>query len=180
MISIGWNNVDGQIGALIQAYRELPRHIAKKHLKAAMRRTLKDGVPVLKSVTPKGKTRRVRDAVKRDDRGRFLTGSGKKRNQRGGALRRSVRTKAQYIGRNVDGVAFGTVGYKAGEESLKALRLEFGTKRGIEPRRMMQQFRARYHSPAARLLAAELRKAIAAATRELNSGKNPGWKGKGG
>jgi hypothetical protein len=173
MISLNWDGMQGEIGALMARFNELPRHIAKKHLRAAMRRSVKDGVPVLKSLTPKGSTRTTRNKLKRGAGGRFVSGSGKKLRVRGGALRRSVTTKAKYIGRNRDGIVYGVVGYKAGMESRKAIWLEFGTSRGISPRNIMEQFRARYGAPAASRLAAEMASALEKAAAELAAGMNP-------
>lgn len=170
MISLHWGSMNGQIGALMAKYDALPRHIAKKHLKAAIRRAMKGGVPVLKSLTPKGKTKNVRAAVARNERGRFLPGSGKKKKQRGGALRRAVTVRVKYIGTNRSGFVWGVIGYKAGMESRKALWLEFGTTK-ISPRRTMDRFRAKYHGPAAKMLAGELRKALAKAARDKAPGK---------
>lgn len=167
MISLSWSgNPNAQIAALMSRYAELPRHIAKKHLQAAMKRCMKDGVPVLRSITPKGKTRTIKSTIRR---GEFKNDF----KQRGGALRRAATTKAKYIGRNKDGVVYGTIGYKAGFESRKALWLEFGTSRGIQPRKIMEQFRRQYGGPAAAKLAKEMRSALEASARELASGKNP-------
>ena len=171
MISLNWLTVQGQIGGLVQRFNELPRHIAKKHMRAAIRRSIKDGVPVLRKLTPKGRPRNTRAAVKRDAGGRFVQGSGKKMRIRGGALRRSVTTKAKYIGRNRDGIVYGVVGYRAGMESRKALWLEFGTSK-IKPRDILEKFRRAYGRPAAKTLARELKKAFEAAGRELASGMN--------
>ena len=172
MISLNWDGMQGEIGALMARYAALPRHIAKKHLQAAMKRTVKDGVPVLKRLTPKGGTRTVRAALKRGAGGTFVQGSGKKSRVRGGALRRAATNKAKYIGRNADGVVYGVVGYKAGFESRKAIWLEFGTKRGIQPRKIMDKFRAEYGGPAAGRLAAEMASALDKASAELASGMN--------
>jgi len=173
MISLNWDGMQGEIGALMARFNELPRHIAKKHLKAVMNRSVKPGVPILKSLTPKGGTRTRRNALKRGSGGRFVAGSGKKMRVRGGALRRAVTTKSKYIGRNRDGVVYGVVGYKAGMESRKAIWLEFGTSRGISPRNIMEQFRARYGGPAASRMAAEMATALEKAAAELASGMNP-------
>jgi hypothetical protein len=173
MISLGWSgNPNAQIAALIARYAELPRHIAKKHLQAVMKRTMKDGIPVLKSMTPKGSTRNTRAGFKRDAGGKFVAGSRKKMRVRGGALRRAVTTKAKYIGKNASGIVYGTIGYKAGFESRKALWLEFGTK-NIKPRQIMEKFRRQYGTPAAGKLAKEMRAALEKAVREMASGKNP-------
>lgn len=173
MIVLNWTTMTGQIGALMARYAELPRHIAKKHLQAAMKRSMKDGVPKLKALTPKGKTQIVKSALKRGSGGRFVAGSGKKMKVRGGALRRAVRTKAKYIGRNNDGVVYGTIGYKAGFDSQKAIWLEFGTKNNVRPRQIMDKFRRSYGGPAAKVLARQMKKALAAAVREMRSGRNP-------
>lgn len=173
MISLNWDSMDGEIGALMARFNELPRHIAKKHLQAVVKRVMKDGVPILKSITPKGGTRVVKNKLKRGAGGRFVAGSGKKMKVRGGALRRSVTTKAKYIGRNRDGMVYGVVGYKAGTESRKAIWLEFGTSRGIKPQNFIEQFRAKYGGPAASRLADEMAKALEKAAAELASGMNP-------
>jgi len=154
MISLNWEGMQGEIGAL-------------------MARFMRDGVPVLKSVTPKGGTRTVRAALKRGAGGRFVEGSGKKSRVRGGALRRAATTRAKYIGRNKDGIVYGVVGYKAGFESRKAIWLEFGTSRGVKPRNLIEQFRARYGGPAASRLAEEMSRALEKAANELASGMNP-------
>lgn len=166
MISLNWRGVNGQIGDLMARFNELPRHIAKKHCQAAVKRAMKDGVPVLKALTPKGKTQVVKAAI--------VKGALKENfKRRGGALRRSVTTKSKYIGRNKNGFVFGVIGYKAGFESRKAIWLEFGTSRGIEPRKIIDKFRARYGGPAASRLAAELAAALPKAAAELAAGKNP-------
>ena len=161
MISLRWdNNPDAQIQSLIDRYAALPRHIAKKHLQAAIKRTLKDAVPVLRGVTPPvGVTRGRRR-------------KGEKRSS--GALRRAVATKAKYIGRNADGVVYGVVGYKYGMESRKAIWLEFGTTRGIRPRNIISQFSQQYAGPSVEKLKAEMAAALDKAANEFASGKNPG------
>lgn len=173
MISLNWDSMQGEVGALMARFEELPRHIAKKHLIAALNRVLKDGVPILKSVTPKGSTKIVRSGLKRNSGGRFVSGSGKKMRVRGGALRRAATSKAKFVGRNRDGVVYGVVGYKAGFESRKAIWLEFGTSRGIQPRNLIEQFRSRYGGPAASRLAEEMSHALEKAANELAAGLNP-------
>lgn len=153
MISLNWEGMSGQVGELMKAYDDLPRHIAKKHLKAAMKRALKPGVPILKKNTPKQKTR--------------ITETGK---VKGGALRRAVTTKAKYIGRNKDGVVVGVLGYKAGSESRKAIWMEFGTKSGVEPRRMVEKSMSAIGPAAAAALVVEMTKALDAAARDKAPG----------
>lgn len=155
MISVNWDAVQGEIGALVKRYDELPRWIAKKHLKAAIGRTLRPGVPKLRALTPPVNTRR----------GRRKKGEKALSTNR---LRKAVKVITRYKGRNKDGYAYGVIGYRAGEESLKALWLEFGTKY-IQPRKFMQDFHESYKTTAQGRLVFEMRKALDAATKELNS-----------
>lgn len=173
MISLNWDRMNGQIGGLMARYHELPRHIAKKHLQAVMKRVLKEGVPVLKSLTPKGSTRTKKAALKRGAGGRFVAGSGKKMKVRGGALRRAATVRSKYIGKNKDGRVYGVVGYKAGAQSRKAIWLEYGTSRGIEPMKIIEKFKQRYTGPAKSKLVSEMAKALKKAAAELASGMNP-------
>jgi len=155
VISVNWNQVQGEIGALVARYDELPRWLAKKHLRAAIGRTLRPGVPKLRALTPPVNTRR----------GRRKKGEKPRSTNR---LRKAVKVITKYKGRNKDGYAYGVIGYRAGEESLKALWLEFGTKY-IEPRKFMQTFRDSYKATAQGRLVFEMRKALDVAVKELNS-----------
>lgn len=161
MISLNWNQIEGEIGALVQRYAELPRHIAKKHMVASMRRALKPGVPILRSNTPPLNTRRGRR--KKGEKPRSS-----------GALRRAVTTRVSYKGRNADGVVFGVLGYKAGAESRKAIWQEFGTSKGILPRAMVANTMERFGPRVGTRLAEEMKEGLERAARELASKKNPG------
>jgi hypothetical protein len=156
MIVLGWSNVSGDIAELMRRYNELPRSIAKKHLQAAMKRAGKTAVPLLKKNTPKGGTRTV--------------GSNRKR---GGSLRRAATFVARYKGRNRDGSVFGILGYKYGMESRKAIWLEFGTTRGIEPRDIVKKTYTASKGIIASRLEAEMVLALTKATNEANSPMNP-------
>jgi hypothetical protein len=160
------NNVEEEIQSLIDRYAALPRHIAKKHLQAAMKRTLKDGIPILRSVTPPLGVRR----------GRRKKGAFVPQNKSTGALRRAVTTKSKYIGRNADGVVYGVVGYKAGYESRKAIWLEYGTRRGIRPQQMIHRFMQQYAGPSLATLKSEMVNALDKAQKEIAGGKNEGYK----
>lgn len=160
------NNPEAELQAIMNRFAELPRHIAKKHLQAAMKRTVKDGVPALKAVTPKRKSRVVFGRNK-------TTGEYTAQRVKGGAMRRSVTSRAKYVGKNGYGTVYGVVGYKAGPESRKAIWFVDGT-RTINPRAIMEQFHARYDGSAINKLTAEMANALEKATRELASGKNPG------
>jgi hypothetical protein len=166
MISLSWSNMEGQIGELMKRYAELPRSIAKKHLLAAMKRAGKGAVPLLKANTPVGKGHIVKAGI----RGGKLRENFK---QRGGALRRASAFRAVYKGRNRDGAAIGILGYKYGFESRKAIWLEFGTKRGIEPRRIVEKTLPQAKSIVGGRLEAEMAVALEAAVREMNSPMNP-------
>jgi hypothetical protein len=158
------NNAQEEIQALIDRYAALPRHIAKKHLQAAMKQTVKDGVPILRSVTPPLGVRR----------GRRRAGAFVPQNKSTGELRRAVTTKSKYIGRNADGVVYGVVGYKAGFNSRKAIWLEYGTRRGIRPQQMIHRFMQQYGGPSLTKLKSELLNALGKAAKEVAGGKNPG------
>jgi hypothetical protein len=179
MIRLSWSGMEGGIGDMMARFNALPRHIAKKHLLAVIKRVGKDGVKVLKKHTPKGGTTTVRAALKRGSGGRFVKGSGRKMKVRGGALRRAAMVKSKYQGRNKDGYAYGVLGYKFGPESKKALWLEYGTSRGIEPRRMVEKTMREWGGPATKTLVAEMKKALEKAVREMRSGKNPGMSKRG-
>jgi hypothetical protein len=157
MITLNWEQFDGEIGAMMKRFNELPRYIAKKHLKAAMRRAMRPGVPVLKRHTPVGKSQKIGDKTRR-----------------GGDLRRAATTKVAYKGSNRDGYVYGVLGYKYGSESRKAIWLEFGTKNGIQPRQMVGRTMAAWGGPAAEALAKELAAAFEKAVKEVAAGINPG------
>jgi hypothetical protein len=157
VIELNWGNMEGEIGALMARYNELPRHIAKKHLKAA----------ILKRNTPKRKSY-IRLGGGRD--GAEYTAE----RVRGGGLRRAATFVAKYKGKNKDGVVFGVAGYRYGEQSRKGIWLQFGTKRGILPRRMIEKTTQQAKSIVGGSLEAEMAKALEKAAAELASGMNPG------
>ena len=148
---------DKDIAAAIGAYAALPRHIANKHLKAAMGRSLKPNAGVLRKNTPPIGVRR----------GRRKAGEKPKST---GNLRRSVavKTKAKNL------VVSGVLGYRASFESRKAIWLEFGTSAGIDPRGMMATTKKEIDPKVRAKLINELRAALAKAVKELSAGRNPG------
>lgn len=171
MISLSWQSSfepntydsDKVIQGLIAKYAALPRHIAKKHLMAAMRRVMKPGIPILRRNTPPLNTRR----------GRRKAGE-KKRST--GALRRAVTVRTGQTGKNGDFNSFvwGVLGYKASFESRKAIWLQFGTSGGVKAYQMMEKTLQEFGPVAAEKLAAEMAIAFEKAAAELASGKNPG------
>lgn len=153
---------------LTARYRALPGYIAKKHMKAAMRRVLKPGVPVLRALTPPLDTKRGRRA------------KGAKRRSTG-ALRRSVTTKAGMTGRNTDFDAFvwGVLGYKMSGQDRKAIWLNYGTKNGVRAFQMIEKAFASLAPSATQRLAREMAAGLEKAAAELGSGKNPGMSRRG-
>ena len=163
MIELNWEGMQGEIGSLMARYAELPRHIAKKHLKAAMKRALKPGVPALRRNTPPLGAKRGRKRA-----GSLSTGQ----------LRRGAATRAGYKGKNKDGYAWGVLGYR-GEDftTKKAIWHEFGTKNGVKAKRMVQNTMSTFGPSVAGVLVGEMKTALEKAAKELASGMNPGWKG---
>lgn len=172
MISLQWEGMEGEVGAMMKRFSELPRHIAKKHLKAAVKRAMVTGVKVLKANTPVRSPYLVKRAV--------VKGTLKENfKKRGGALRRAAIANSQYKGRNRDGFVVGRLGYKFGFESRKAIWLEYGTSRGIEARGMIEKTMKSWVGPAQARLLDEMARALEAASRELAAGVNPGMSKRG-
>jgi hypothetical protein len=176
VISLSWNSsfepnsydANEHIGALVSALKEMPRHIARKHAKAAMRRTLKHGIPILRRNTPPLGTRR----------GRRKSGQRAKST---GDLRRRVTTKAGQTGNNGDFGAFvwGVLGYRIKGQDRKPIWLNFGTSHGVRAYDMIGKTMAEMGPVAAEKLAAELAIAVEKAANELASKKNPGMSKRG-
>ena len=170
LIALSWNTdayptrleADDAVNALMQRYRALPRHIARKHLGAAMRRLLKRGIPIMRANTPPFGVRRGRRK-----RGAKLTSTGN--------LRRAVTVRTGQTGRNgdFDSFVWGCLGYRAGPESRKAIWLQYGTANGIEPMRMLERTMQQFGPIAAADLAREMATAFEKAGKEVASGKNP-------
>jgi hypothetical protein len=179
MIFMDFQRWSSDVGDLEAAYAALPKHIAKKHLLASMRSAIRmsRGVQILKSYTPKAKTRTVRADAKRDERGRHVAGSQGWEKLKGGALRRAVTVNARYIGRNSDGVAVAVLGYKWGRESKKAIWLEKGTLK-MQGRHMVQRAMSAIGPSVRHHLGKALAAALSSARKEELGGKNPGWSGK--
>lgn len=174
MIAISWSVRDvydatpydatPAIAALMERYKGLPRHIARKHMGAAMRRVLKPGVPILRRNTPPLGTRR----------GRRKKGE---KAQSSGAMRRAVTTRTGQTGRNADGFVWGVLGYRASFESRKAIWHQYGTRRNLQAIDMIGRTMREFGRPAANKLAEELAAGLEKAVKEMNSGKNPGFGG---
>lgn len=167
MISISWNSdfepndydADLRISRLMKRYRELPGHIARKHLKAVMRRALRPGVPVLRKHTPPLGTRR----------GRRKKGEKPKST---GALRRAVAVRVGHTGRvgAFDSFVYGVLGYRASFESRKAIWLQYGTESGVRPYDMIGKAMSEFGKPAASQIANLMAEALEKAVKDLAPG----------
>lgn len=164
MISMNSDSLSAQVGALVKAFDTLPKHIAKKHLGAAMKRALKFGVPILKSNTPKSKGKKG--------------GDGKKIKGSSGSLKRAVITKSKFIGRNKDGFTVGALGYKYGLQSAKAIWLEFGTARGIKPMGFMDRTYNQIRGQVSDELTRELAHALEQAAKDSAPGVEQNYRRK--
>lgn len=162
------------IGEMAEKYRSLPRAIARKHLKAAMRRTIRAGVPILRKYTPPVNA----DGVAVVRRGRRSKGD-KKRSS--GELRKSVMVKTGQKGRNGDANSFvyGVLGYRYSGQSRKAIWLERGTRGGVRPYRMIEKATAEFGRPCADKLAQEMAAALEKAIKEAASKRHPGMSRRG-
>jgi len=165
VISLDWQKMSREIAGVAKSYEDLPKHIAKKHMLAAMRRAIvkSRGVSILRQNTPPIGTRR----------GRRRKGS---KSRSTGELRRSVTTKAKWIGTNSKGAAVAGLGYKFGFASRKAIWHEFGTTR-MKGIKMMQQTFEQIRGQVAASLAGELADALEKAAAEVAGGKNNGYGG---
>jgi len=165
VIDLDWKSFDRDIGDVAAAFKKLPPHIGRKHMLAAMRRsvTKSRAVSMLRQNTPPVGTRR----------GRRKKGE-KKRST--GELRRSATSVAKWIGRSGDGVAVAGVGYRFGFASRKAIWQEFGTSR-MNAVGMMARTFEQFRSTVASFLAGEMADALEKAANEVASGKNKGYGG---
>jgi hypothetical protein len=165
VITLDERKMQREIADLAKSYQDLPKHIAKKHMLAAMRRAVvkSKGVSILRANTPPVGTRRGRR--KKGEKARST-----------GEMRRAVATKAKWIGNNTTGAAVAGLGYKYGMASRKAIWHEYGTTR-MKGIRMMERTFAQIKGKVASLLAGELAAALDKATNEKNSNKNKGYGG---
>lgn len=160
MINLNWEGMAGEVGAMMARFNALPRHIAKKHLLAVVKRVGREGVPKLKANTPVGRKMKA-------------NAKGVVKMRRSGDLRRAATTNAKYKGRNRDGSVTGTIGYRYGIESRKAIWLEYGTTK-MAARGMVARTMQSWGGPATAKLVAEMAIAFEKAVKELESGMNPG------
>jgi HK97 gp10 family phage protein len=149
----------GQIADLFRAYRDLPGSLARKHLKAAMRRAIKPFHPALRANTPKDT----------------------------GNLRRSIQTilrfkdRANWGGHVVGVVGFGRKGKRKGYHShllelgTAERKTRNGARRGSGPsREMVRRTLNENRQGIASNLAKELAVSLERAARELEVGRAKG------
>lgn len=167
MISLSWSSdfepnsydEDLRISRLMKRCKELPGHIARKHLKAVMGRVMKPGIPILRRHTPPLTTRR----------GRRKKGE---KPQSTGALRRAVKVRTGHTGKvgAFNSFVYGVLGYRASFESRKAIWLQYGTSSGVRSYDMIGKAMAEFGNPAASRLADEMEKALEKAVKDLAPG----------
>jgi HK97 gp10 family phage protein len=150
MITIALSDVDREIRDLVKAFQQLPKNLARKHLKAAVGRAARPHIKDLRKNTPPIET----------TRGRRKKGE---KPRSSGALRRAVavRTKAKGLS------ASAVLGYRASFESRKAIWLEYGTNRGISPREMVKNTFDQVKGQVKERLPEELRKALEKAAKDV-------------
>ena len=156
MITMNADSMDEQCGAMIKAFEKFPAHIAKRHLKSAMKKALKFAVPVLKSKTPVG-------VGKRDGEGKRVKGSR-------GSLKKAAQANAKFEGKNKGGFVVGSISYKFGLQSRKAIWIEYGTAGGMIPRDIMAQTFNQVRGEVAGQLTRELAHAMEKAAKDLAPG----------
>jgi hypothetical protein len=163
MIAVDMGRISEDIAAVWKRFDELPRHIGKKHLLAAMRKSVKESGAVsrLRKNTPPVSTRRGRRA-----KGQKPVSTGD--------LRRSVTTKAKWIGNNKTGVAVAGIGYRYGWNSRKAIWKEYGTK-WQDAVGMVERTFNEFKGDVASRLSRNMADALEKAAAELRSGMNPGY-----
>jgi hypothetical protein len=149
------------VADIIAAYRKLPPHIAKKHLRAAMGRSIKPFLPALKANTP------------------TYTGN----------LKRSVTSVTRFYDRVDHGAVVGVVGFSRGGKTKRnmgnhGLFVESGTNpRRTRTRRfcgsmpakgMLKRTLSSMRGPILRDIEMQMAFSLEKATRELAAGKNVG------
>lgn len=177
ILSVNMTYVNSSFADIAARYKALPRHVAYKHMAAAMKRAVRkaQGVQVLKQVCRerlnlKG-TVVTKDPPKRDKAGQFKKGWNRRR--RGGDFLKAIAvTSSKPKGGKNPRPLVVKVGWKYGEQSKKALWLEFGTKH-VEPRRMAEETFNRIRGTAMANMRSELLAALEKAARDLGQAKDP-------
>lgn len=177
ILSVNMTYVDASFADIAYRYKQLPRHVAYKHMAAAMKRAVRkaNGVQTLKQVCRerlnlKG-TVVTKDPPKRTKAGAFKKGWNRRR--RGGEFLKAIDVVSSKPkgGKNPRPLVV-KVGWKYGVESKKALWLEFGTKH-VTPRRMAEETFNRIRGPAMGNMKSELLAALEKAVKDLGQAKDP-------
>ena len=178
ILAVNMTYVDADFSDIAYRFKQLPRHVAYKHMAAAMKRALRKSraVPTLKEVCRERLNLRgtvvTKDPPKRNKEGKFKKGWNRRR--RGGDFLKAidVYSSKPKFGKDPRPLV-AKVGWKYGPESHKALWLEFGTKGGIAPRRMAEETFIRIRGGAMAGMKAEMLYALSKAAKDLGQAKNP-------
>lgn len=167
MISLSWNSnfepnsydANRHIRKLVAAFKKLPGHIARKHMKAAMGRVLRPAIPLLRANTPPLGVRRGRR--KKGEKARST-----------GALRKAVAVRTGHTGRvgAFNSFVYAVLGYRASFESRKAIWLQYGTSGGVRSYDMIGRTMSQFGPVAAGKLAQELKVSLEKAAKDLAPG----------
>jgi hypothetical protein len=178
ILSVNMTYVDASFADIAYRYKQLPRHVAYKHMAAAMKRAIRkaQGVQTLKQVCRerlnlKG-TVVTKDPPKRTKAGTFKKGWNRRR--RGGEFLKAIAVVSSKPkgGKNPRPLV-AKIGWRYGEQSKKAIWLEFGTSRGVKPRRMAEETFMRIRGPAMAGMKGELVYALSKAVKDLGQAKDP-------
>ena len=178
ILAVNMTYVDASFADIAYRFKQLPRHVAYKHMAAAMKRALR-----------KARAEQTLKAVCRERlnlKGTVIDNSRPKRNKagqykKGWNRRRRGGDFLAAIGVYSSKPKFGKdprplvakVGWKYGPQSHKALWLEFGPKNGIEPRRMAEETFTRIRGAAMSAMKAEMLYALDQAKKDLGRAKDP-------
>ena len=178
ILAVNMTYVDAGFSDIAYRFKQLPRHVAYKHMAAAMKRALRKAraVPTLKEVCREKLNLRgtvvTKDPPKRNKEGKFKKGWNRRR--RGGDFLKAidVYSSKPKFGKDPRPLV-AKVGWKYGPESKKAIWLEFGTKRGVAPRRMAEETFMRIRGSAMAGMQAEMLIALDRAAKDLGQAKDP-------
>ena len=178
ILAVNMTYVNADFSDIAYRFKKLPRHVAYKHMAAAMKRALRKAraVQVLKEVCRERLNLRgtvvTKAPPKRKKDGTFQKGWNRRR--RGGDFLQAidVYSSKPKFGKDPRPLV-AKVGWKYGPESHKAIWLEYGTRGGIEPRRMAEEAFMRIRGSAMAGMKDEMIHALGKAVKDLGQAKDP-------